>query len=54
MPDNNALLDVKLKLAKKYEHLATITASQPKRKQLSTRARKYRRQIEQMSREIKN
>ena len=36
MPDKNSLLDVKLQLAKKYEHLATIAGSDSKRKQLST------------------
>ena len=52
MPDKRALLEVKQKLAEKYEHLATIAGSQPKRNQLSTRARKYRRQIEQIVRTI--
>ncbi len=52
MTDKRTLLEVKQKLAEKYEHLATIAGSQPKRKQFSTRARKYRRQIEQMSRTI--
>ena len=52
MTDKRSLLDVKQKLAEKYEHLAAITGSQPKRKQFSHRARKYRRQLEQMSRDI--
>ena len=50
MSDKQNLLDVKRKLAEKYEHLATIAGSRPKRKQFSNRARNYRRQLEQLSR----
>lgn len=50
MPDKQNLLNVKRKLAEKYEHLATIAGSQPKRKQFSHRAKIYRRQVEQLLR----
>ena len=52
MSDKQNLLNVKLKLAEKYEHLATIAGSQPKRKQFSHRARGYRRQVEQITRTL--
>jgi hypothetical protein len=52
MSDKQNLLEIKQKLAEKYEHLAAIAGSQPKRKQFSNRARKYRRQMEQISRTI--
>lgn len=44
-------IDVKLALAEKYTHLARIAGSVPKRKALSYRATKYRRQVEQMRRD---
>lgn len=50
MDSSKSLIDVKTKLAEKYERKAALTTSTPKRKQFSNRARKYRRQIEQLGR----
>lgn len=44
-------IDVKTELARKYEHLAQIAGSEPKRKTFSHKATKYRRQAEQMRRD---
>lgn len=54
MSDQRNLLATKQKLAEKYEHLAALAGSRPKRKQFSNRARKYRRQMEQISRNIES
>lgn len=50
MSQNDPRIKVKTALAEKYEHLATIAGSTPKRKQLMFRAVKYRRQVQQLSR----
>jgi hypothetical protein len=52
MSDKRNLLEVKKKLAEKYEHLATISGSRPARKRLALRARKYRRQVENIARTV--
>lgn len=53
MADQQNLIEVKLKLAEKYEHLAAIAGSDAKRKHFSNRARRYRRQVEQLGRTSK-
>ena len=52
MSDKRNLLEVKQNLAKKYEHLAAITSSKPARKRFALRARKYRRQAENIARSV--
>lgn len=44
-------IDVKLALAEKYERLARLTSSDPKRRHFHHRALCYRRQVEQMRRD---
>ncbi len=44
------LAEVKLQLMKKYERLAKITKSQPKRKTFNHKAETYRRQVENLTR----
>jgi len=48
--DNEKLVKVKLQLAKKYEHLATLAKSDAKRKQFSTKANRFLRQAENIAR----
>ncbi|MGE0378602.1 MAG: hypothetical protein AB7I48_02025 [Planctomycetaceae bacterium] len=48
MSDVNNLIQVKRALAEKYERLATMTSSKPKKRQFSHRAVKYRRQVAQL------
>ena len=49
--DKNAnLIEVKRQLAEKYEHLATITKSEPRRKTYVRRARRYRDQAADIAR----
>lgn len=43
------LAEVKLALARKYEHLARVAHSQPKRKQFQYHAARYRREAERLS-----
>lgn len=45
----NHLQNVKVALAKKYAHLATITSSAPKRTALLNRAKRYRRQADDIA-----
>lgn len=51
MSQERTLIDVKQALAEKYERLSRIAGSDPKRRQFATRARHYRRQLEQLKRE---
>ena len=44
-------IDVKVALAKKYDHLARIAGSEPKRLTFTHKATRYRRQAEQMRRD---
>lgn len=50
MDSSKTKIDVKTKLAEKYEHLAATTRSTPKRKQFTFRAVKYRRQAAELGR----
>jgi len=50
MDRSKTLIDVKMKLAAKYERLAKLTSSRPRQASLANQARKYRRQIEQLQR----
>ena len=50
MQRGKTLIDVKLALAEKYEHLSQIAGSEPKRKTYSYKATRYRRQAEQLRR----
>lgn len=50
MDRTQTLIDVKTKLAEKYERQAANTSSKPKRKQFAYKAARYRRQIEQLGR----
>lgn len=54
MDSSKTIFDVKTTLAEKYERLARTTRSAPKRKQFSFRARKYRRQLAEMSQSGEN
>ena len=48
--DREHLQRVKRKLAEKYERLARVCSSVPKRKKLMNRAEHYRRQVDQIAR----
>jgi len=50
---SSAKIAIKITLAEKYERLARLTKSTPRRKQLAYRATRYRRQAEQMGRDAK-
>lgn len=50
MDSSKTIVDVKTKLAEKYERLAKSTLSTPKRKQYTFRAVKYRRQADELAR----
>ena len=45
---NARLIEKKLELMRKYNSLANQTTSKPKRRQLTHRAEKFRRQVEQL------
>ncbi len=45
------LAQTKLALAKKYENLARLSGSKPRRQRLLNRAEGYRRQAEQIARD---
>lgn len=53
MDRSKSKIDVKIALAEKYERLARLTSSTPKRRQFAHRAVCYRRQIEQLQRDAK-
>ena len=53
MSDTRTPNDVKTALAEKYERLARLTRSQTRKKKLSNRALRYRRQVAQMAHEQK-
>lgn len=48
MSDVNHLIRVKQALAEKYQRLATMTSSRPKKRQFTHRAVKYSRQVDQL------
>ncbi|WP_437194559.1 hypothetical protein [Planctomicrobium sp. SH527] len=48
MDSSKNIVDVKLALAAKYERLAKVSNSRPKRASLATQALKYRRQAAQL------
>lgn len=48
---NTKLAEAKLRLVKKYENLAKVAGSRPKRKTCLYNAARYRRQAEQLARE---
>ena len=48
MADNSHKIAVKTALAEKYERLARVAGSTPKRKTYTQRAVRYRRQVQQM------
>ncbi len=48
------LAEVKLALARKYERLAQVADSQPKRKQFQYHAARYRREAERLCGGIRN
>jgi len=52
MDANQQKIDIKIKLAKKYEHLANLAGSKGKVKQYAYKAARYRRQATQMEREL--
>jgi hypothetical protein len=45
------LIETKVALAKKYENLATIVTSKPRKKRLWHQAGRYRRQVADLSRQ---
>ncbi len=47
--DRANLRDVKLALAKKYEHLAKVVKSKPRQKKWLHQAEKFRRQAEDLT-----
>lgn len=49
MDNNLKLVQTKLNLAQKYENLARLAGSRPKRKKYLHDAEKYRRQAERLS-----
>jgi hypothetical protein len=52
MPAKNAkLIETKLNLAKKYESLASVSGSQPKKTRLLHQAARYRRQAADLGRQ---
>ena len=51
VPTQRTLLDVKKALAEKYERLARLTNSEPRRRHFTNRANVYRRQVAQIERE---
>ncbi len=46
---NTKLVQTKMALAQKYEHLASLAGSRPKRKKFLHDAEKYRRQAARLS-----
>ncbi|MFG0335240.1 MAG: hypothetical protein ACF8TS_17925 [Maioricimonas sp. JB049] len=52
MSDPKHLAQIKNQFADKYEHLATLTSSKPKRRQLHRRAVKLRRQAIEFERRV--
>jgi hypothetical protein len=47
---HSKLIETKLALLKKYENLATIVSSKPRKKRLLHQAGRYRRQVADLSR----
>jgi len=50
MDKSKTIVDVKIALAEKYERLANLSGSRPKRKTLANQAVKFRRQAAQAQR----
>lgn len=51
MDKSKTIVDVKLRLVEKYEGMARVCKSKPKRHSLLTQATKYRRQAAQLERQ---
>lgn len=48
MDSSKTLIDVKTKLAEKYERLSKLSGSRPKSATMARQALKFRRQVEQL------